>query len=366
MNIQKVVILIFCFACTSVFAGNMSIEGTIKKTISLDSNKSNAHGILSNKDIKQISLLKIKLSSEYKDSLKSKMKVLKENNKFAESAKDIENSFLSSKVDLGMNETPVLDQGNHGSCATFAVTGALDAIAYQDDHISQLCLLQLGQYLSENSNFESGWEGDFLNNVLSKIKYFGTIGKEHEKFGCGGLTSYPSTQINKGSMNLEDYRQKSENIFEIKNIKAKNIINVLESDYKDLPPQKVLLEKLKKELDNSNRIILGLLLANELKTDVSNGKFNYQLDSWVVSDELADKILSDTMETILGGHAMVIIGYDDSAIAVDEKGKKHKGLFKLRNSWGSKAGDKGDYYVSYDYLAIFIIEAYSITNDMNK
>ena len=154
MNIQKVVILIFCFACTSVFAGNMSIEGTIKKTISLDSNKSNAHGILSNKDIKQISLLKIKLSSEYKDSLKSKMKVLKENNKFAESAKDIENSFLSSKVDLGMNETPVLDQGNHGSCATFAVTGALDAIAYQDDHISQLCLLQLGQYLSENSKLK--------------------------------------------------------------------------------------------------------------------------------------------------------------------------------------------------------------------
>ena len=41
---------------------------------------------------------------------------------------------------------------------------------------------------------------------------------------------------------------------------------------------------------------------------------------------------------------------NDDAEAIDQQGKIHKGLFTLRNSWGSHAGDEGNYYVSYDYF----------------
>jgi C1A family cysteine protease len=41
----------------------------------------------------------------------------------------------------------------------------------------------------------------------------------------------------------------------------------------------------------------------------------------------------------LGGHAVLIVGYDDV-----------KRLFKVRNSWGASWGDKGYFYMSYDYL----------------
>ena len=33
----------------------------------------------------------------------------------------------------------------------------------------------------------------------------------------------------------------------------------------------------------------------------------------------------------LAGHEMVIVGYDDNATAVDNTGKEHRGLLKLRN-----------------------------------
>jgi len=83
--------------------------------------------------------------------------------------------------------------------------------------------------------------------------------------------------------------------------------------------------------------------------------FNAHEDTWA----LADEIVKDKNPEI-GGHEMVISGYDDNAVAVDNTGKKHKGLFTLRNSWGSQAGDNGNYYMSYDYFKQFVIEVNSI------
>jgi C1A family cysteine protease len=57
---------------------------------------------------------------------------------------------------------------------------------------------------------------------------------------------------------------------------------------------------------------------------------------------------------------MIITGYDDEAIAIDKLGHQHKGLFTLRNSWGSSVADKGNFYMSYDYFKTLAMEAYKI------
>jgi hypothetical protein len=44
-------------------------------------------------------------------------------------------------------------------------------------------------------------------------------------------------------------------------------------------------------------------------------------------------------DKLLGGHAVLCVGYDDS-----------RKVFIMRNSWGSKWGDKGYFYLPYDYL----------------
>jgi C1A family cysteine protease len=44
-------------------------------------------------------------------------------------------------------------------------------------------------------------------------------------------------------------------------------------------------------------------------------------------------------DQVLGGHAVLAVGYDDAT-------KR----FKVRNSWGTSWGDKGYFYMPYDYL----------------
>jgi hypothetical protein len=46
-------------------------------------------------------------------------------------------------------------------------------------------------------------------------------------------------------------------------------------------------------------------------------------------------------EKLYGGHAVCCVGYDDSI---------EGGRFIIRNSWGDKWGDKGYFYMPYDYL----------------
>ena len=44
-------------------------------------------------------------------------------------------------------------------------------------------------------------------------------------------------------------------------------------------------------------------------------------------------------ESVVGGHAVMAAGYDDK-----------KKAFIVRNSWGSTWGQKGYFYMPYDYL----------------
>ena len=44
-------------------------------------------------------------------------------------------------------------------------------------------------------------------------------------------------------------------------------------------------------------------------------------------------------EKRLSSHAVLIVGYDDL-----------KQTFTIRNSWGINHGDKGYYYIPYDYI----------------
>jgi C1A family cysteine protease len=55
-------------------------------------------------------------------------------------------------------------------------------------------------------------------------------------------------------------------------------------------------------------------------------------------------------ESIVGGHAICIVGYDDA-----------KRRFKFENSWGASWGDKGYGYVSYDYVQKYGADAWALS-----
>ena len=56
-------------------------------------------------------------------------------------------------------------------------------------------------------------------------------------------------------------------------------------------------------------------------------------------------------DELKGGHALCIMGYDDS-----------KNLFKFKNSWGSAWGDGGYGYLTYDYMKQYCVDAWSDTD----
>ena len=290
--------------------------------------------------IKKVQLLPIKLSSK---SANEMIQNLKKPQSYLQKA-----FHEPSKAQLNMNGVPVLDQGMQGSCATFAVTAAIDALIGKGDYISQLCHLTLGQYLSNHSYQMSGWNGSHNDTIIHQILNHGFITKEKQNtIGCAGLHEYPlqSESIPVNEMSLEAFHELSE---EIPYSESASFTYLL--DFKEFTQrEKTLWERLrliKSALANGDRVTLGVILTT-LDGNGSYAKFHQAEDTWVVTPEVISAIHSQDY----GGHAMVITGYDDQAIATDIHGKRHQGLFTLRNSWGKDAGDEGNYYMSYEYMA---------------
>ena len=347
--------IILMLASSGVIASDIKIVGTIDKSIVAPSFTS------SNKfksADKQVTLLKIQLSDRLQKKIQNNLTISPELkvNKFYQGA--------PKSVQLGMNNVPVLDQGHHGSCAMYAVTAALDAETNNGKYTSQLCLLELGTFLEKNAHIPSGWDGYTIQTILNEISIFGLISKnQQQKNGCGGLTEYPLKDIDTSSIEMtpSEYHQLSSPLDE--NIGWSSVIDQYTMEDNSDINQKVKAVKL--ALDAKNRLSFGVILADLNLGEVGAvGKFHVKNDSWL----LTDKIMNDTIDYIDGinpgfqyaGHAMVITGYDDNAVAIDDLGKRHTGLFTLRNSWGKDAGDQGNYYMSYDYFAVFSMEAMRI------
>jgi len=279
-------------------------------------------------------------------------------------SKSPSDSSLPVMVDVGMNGTPVLDQGMHGSCVTFATTGALDALLGNGDYVSPLCNLELGKTLEQDGYIWSGWDGSWGPYVLNQIEQFGIVNIADQKAkGCGGLTEYPTYSGDTGQgMKPEDFKAMSEDMFD--RVYWESILDHNNSEYPNsanpFDANKVLTQ-VKQALTNSaanggnERITFGVFIPVDYCSVGACGTHHKMFDSWVLSDAIAKDPNPE-----LGGHEMVIFGYDDNAVATDDQGGTHQGLLFLRNSWGSNYGDNGNYYMSYDYFKKFVGEVQEV------
>ena len=256
---------------------------------------------------------------------------------------------------LGMNNVPVLDQGHHGTCATFAVTAALDARLKKGNYISQLCLLQLGQHFENLHTEKSGWDGASIYQIFKRIKNYGIMNlSAQQTYSCGGMTDYPYDTTPQVEMLPEDYQQHHEILASKWSFLFYKSPNAILSDAQAAK----IIDKTKEALNSGHRIILGTLIPRaDLGTTGAVGWYAYGYDTWVLTDEIAQDL---QYSHHIPGHAMIITGYDDNAIAIDNAGHEHRGLFTLRNSWGAFVGNLGDFYMSYDYYRTLTTDAYQV------
>jgi hypothetical protein len=61
--------------------------------------------------------------------------------------------------------------------------------------------------------------------------------------------------------------------------------------------------------------------------------------------------------TNYGGHAMCVVGYDDS---------QYGGAFEIQNSWGEKWGEQGYIWIKYEDFARFVNQAYELIENLSS
>ena len=333
----------------AVASDDFKITGTIDQVIDA-SNRSVSMSAPAT--AKHVALLKIALSDKARQKIEHK----------AEQALNHPQSLFKgtqTKAQLGMGNVPVLDQGPYGSCVTFANTAAIDAVLNKGDYVSQLCSLQLGRYLEENAYSMSGWDGSMGGVVLNQMSVFGLVTKAKQKsVGCGGLVDYPRSswwfEQTGSAMSPEDYHRISE---PMKTVAWSSVVDIYQVIVDKANIDDVILN-VKKSIDSKDRLTFGVLIPGvDFGVVGAVGTYHKKNDSWVLSSDIIQELKSDGD---LAGHEMVITGYDDAAVAVDNKGRSHKGLLTLRNSWGASVGDQGNFYMSYDYFKALVIEVNQI------
>jgi Peptidase C1-like family len=358
MKVTQTAILLVMF-CGNLFAQDIKITGTITQAVKVPSTSLPAKMSLKKNTgytTKEIKLLKVQLSPHAQQNLSIRARnASTHSQQFAEKARN--SARYPAKVELGMNNVPVLDQGMHGSCVTFACTAAVDAALNKGDYVSQLCQLELGNYLEKNGYTFSGWDGSWGRLVLNQMDVFGIVSKEQQQTqGCGSLKQYPIAELQpEDTISVEEYHQMSECINEL--IVWSPVLDVYQS-FSDRIDINKTVDEVKAALNAGDRLTFGFLLLDfDLGFMGAIGKHKAEGDTWVLTPEIArDAYLTHNF----GGHEMVITGYDDDALAIDNQGHEHRGLFILRNSWGNKVGDQGDFYMSYDYFKLFAIEVQRI------
>jgi hypothetical protein len=344
--VRFITLILLAFLSNFSFAEEFQILGKITQPIV----RQNSKNLLMGASQSKVTLWRVHLSSNAKKQLNHRLRIARSDNG------ELTPHPIAS-VQLGMGKVPVLDQGAHGTCATFANTAAIDAALGKGDYISQVCKLMLGNYLENNGYTPSGWDGSLGRFVLNEMENYGVISKEKEEmFGCGGLTSYPikDPRVPAEEMNLNEFHQLSEPLY---NIMWTSLLDVSQAFYEKIDTTHTL-DSVKEALRNNNRVTFGILFPDvELGIAGAVGSYHVSNDTWVLST----RILRDLYLTeVEAGHEMIITGYDDDAIAIDDTGRSHKGLLTLRNSWGSAYGDKGDCYMTYDYFMALVVEAQEI------
>lgn len=265
---------------------------------------------------------------------------------------------LPAQIHLGMNGVPVLDQGRHGTCVTFATSGALDAIHGKSDYVSQLCSLELGAFLAkQNSEYPSGWDGSWAHYVLDQISTYGVISSNSQRIvGCAGVYAYPvNDATNTGHiMPAVKYNNRSNKI--MSNISYTTLLNPNDA-FSDKIDMTVILSEVKQALNEGNRVLIGTLLDISVGHNGALGTYKVKNDTWMLTPEIKKHAQNNQ---IIAGHEMIITGYDDNAEVIGPDHTKQVGVLTLRNSWGADAGDNGNYYMTYAHFKLLAMEINSV------
>jgi C1A family cysteine protease len=203
--------------------------------------------------------------------------------------------LTSNKVDLRSKFNFIYDQGSLGSCTANALCYAyfFDDTTYSP---SRLFLYYNERLLDNDINFDNG---STLTQGINALKKYGVCSEITWPYNVSRFTQKPSTNAYTEGVKHEV-------------ITSARVAQSLAS--------------LKGCLTSGFPFVVGILVYQSF-------------ESIAVANTGMVPMPNTRTESILGGHAIICVGYDDT-----------KNVFIMINSWGSSWGDHGFFYLPYQYL----------------
>jgi len=205
-----------------------------------------------------------------------------------------ENHYLT---DIQMVSCPILNQGNLGSCVAHAAYALLYIVSKGKISLSRL---QLYMCLRACDNLSLTIDtGGTIRGVMKAISNYGVCNENLWKYNIVNFDKLAPKTAFTNTYNISNF-----------------VYTFIIQDYIHI----------KEVLVSGSPIICGIAVYESFISPNSN---KYGIIP----------IPNTKTEKLLGGHAILLIGYDNNSKT-----------FKFQNSWGTNWGDKGYGYIPYDYI----------------
>jgi C1A family cysteine protease len=216
---------------------------------------------------------------------------------------------LPSTVDLRKDCSPIENQGEIGSCTANAGVGMME---YYQKHAFKRHLDGSRLFLYKVTRNLLGWTGDdgaYLRTTMKAMALFGICPEEHWPYKVDKYNDEPTAfcySLAQSYQALKYYR------IDPSGRKAADVLNAVK-------------EKCAAKLPS----IFGFSVYSSIPMGEGEPDIPYPT----------------AHEKLDGGHAVMVVGYDDK-----RKIGKCTGALLIRNSWGKGWGDKGYGWLPYQYV----------------